>query len=119
PPTPRPLTALQVVTTYCLFAGAGLEMDKMACLLRFCRIKRIDQVFEFQLDRRRLAETPSQTSPGAELRAALKAQEPLPATISAMLEAPSKLGGVIAIRGCSALVKPENPEVLSAICEHP
>jgi hypothetical protein len=119
PPIPPLSTDLQVLPNHCIFAGAGLDMDKLACLFRTCRIKRIDQVFEFQLDRRRLAETPSQTSPGAELRAVLKDQEPLPATVMALLETPSKLGGVIAIRGCSALVKPETPEVLSAIREHP
>lgn len=119
PPVAPLSTDLKVLPNHCIFAGAGLEMDKLECLFRYCRIKRIDQVFEFQLDRRRLVELPSKTSPGEELREVLKELEPLPVTVADLLGTKSKLGGVLSMRWCSALVKPETPEALSALREHP
>ena len=36
-----------------------------------------------------------------------------------LLETKSRVGGVVGIRWCSALVKPENADVVQAIREHP
>jgi hypothetical protein len=74
---------------------------------------------EFQLDRKRLAQVSSETSPGEELRKVFKELEPLPSPVESLLGTKSKLGGMIHIRGCCALVKPEDAEVLSANCQHP
>jgi hypothetical protein len=119
PPVSQLPTDLKVLPNNSIYAGAGREMDLLVCLSRYCRIKRIDQVFEFQLEPRRLAQTPAKTSPGEELLAVLKDLEPLPDTVAALLGTKSKLGGVIGIRWCSALVKPQEPETLTAIREHP
>jgi hypothetical protein len=88
-------------------------------LFRHAIIKRIDQVFEFQLDRRRLSESSSSTSPGDELRTALRDLEPLPSTIASLLSIKSQLGGKIGIGLCSALVRTESAEMLEAIRKHP
>ncbi len=102
-----------------IFAGAGLDFKKLIPLFRFCKIKRIDQLFEFQVHPKRLQEMPSRTSAGGELRAALADLDPLPASLAGALQNESKLGGKVAIRYCSALVKLETPEVLTAIRQHP
>jgi len=119
PPVPQLPTDLKVLPNNSIYAGAGQELDRLICLFRYCRIKRISQVFEFQLEPRRLAQTPAKTSPGEELLAVLKDLGPLPNTVVALLGTKSKLGGTVDIRWCSALVKPKEPETLTAICEHP
>ena len=102
-----------------VFAGAGLAWETLVPLFRHGTIKRIDQVYEFRLDRKRLAESPSTRAPGEELREVLRELEPLPSTVADLLATKSKVGGKIGIRWCSALVKPESAEVLAAIREHP
>ena len=119
PPGRRLPTDLKVLPNNSIYAGAGQEMDRLVCLFRHCRIKRIDEVFEFQLEPRRLAQTPAGSSPGEELLAVLKGLGPLPGTVAALLGTKSKLGGTIGICRCSALVKPKEPETLTAIREHP
>jgi hypothetical protein len=119
-PPSRPLpTDLRVLSNHDVLAGAGLEMDRLACLFRYCRIKRIAPVFELQLEPRRLTHAPATESAGKRLLAVFKGLGPLPATVSVLLGTKSKMGGVIGIRWCSALVKPQKPETLSAIREHP
>ena len=54
-------------------------------LFRYGTIKRIDQVYEFQLDRKRLAESSSTRSPGEELRKVLRELEPLPPIVEDLL----------------------------------
>ncbi|MBV8315739.1 MAG: hypothetical protein JOZ53_12435 [Planctomycetaceae bacterium] len=88
-------------------------------LFRYGTIKRIDQVYEIRLDRKRMAESSSTSSPGEELREVLCELEPLPPTVEDLLATKSKVGGKIGIRWCSALVKPEGAEVLAAVREHP
>jgi hypothetical protein len=83
------------------------------------RYKRIDEVYEFRLDRKRLAGSHSTSSPGEELREVFRELEPLPAALVDLLATPSKVGGKLGIRWCSALVKPESAELLVAIREHP
>ena len=48
----------KVLPNLSVLAGADLPPDKLVPLFRHCKIKRIDRVFEFQLDKRQLAETP-------------------------------------------------------------
>src|SRR3954447_25824939 len=48
--------------------GAGLGWETLVPLFRHAAIRRIDQVYEFRLDRRRLAGSPSGRAPGEELR---------------------------------------------------
>jgi hypothetical protein len=102
-----------------VFAGAGLAWEKLVPLFRHGMIKRIDQVYEFGLDRKRLAGSPSTSSPAEELREIFRELEPLPKTVADLLATKSRVGGKLGIRWCSALVKPESAEVLAAIREHP
>jgi hypothetical protein len=119
PPAPELSDVFKALPNLSVFAGAGLPYDKLVPLFRYAVIKRIDQVFEFQLDRRRLAESSATTSPGDELRTVFNELEPLPQTVASVLGTKSQLGGELGIRACSALVRPENVEVLEAIRKHP
>ena len=62
-------------------SGAGLARETLVPLFRYGTIRRIDQVYEFRLDRKRLAESPSTRARGEELREVLRPLEPLPSTI--------------------------------------
>lgn len=119
PPRTEPsVTDFRVLPNLCIFAGSDLPPEKLVPLFRCCKIKRIDRVLEFQLNPRQLAETPSNgKAPGELLADVLKELEPLPATVANVLGAKSTTGEV-RIRGCSAIVKPESPEVLEAIRRH-
>lgn len=99
-----------------IFAGAGVDFDKLVPLFRFCKIIRIGQLIEFQVDPKRLKEIPPS---GDQLRAALAGLDPLPSSLVAALQTKSCLGGKIGVRYCSALVKPETPEAAAAIRQHP
>ncbi len=118
PPLPPLATEFQALPNLCIFAAGDLSPDILVPLFRYCKIKRIDRIIEFQLDKKQFAQTPSNVSGEHELRAALKALEPLPDTIDRFLDTKPLEVGEIRIRGCSALVKPENAEVLAAIREH-
>jgi hypothetical protein len=119
PPAPDLATIFKAQPDLSVFAGAGLGRETLVPLFRHATIKRIDQVYEFRLDRKRLAGSPSGRAPGEELREALRALEPLPSPVADLLGTKSQAGGKVGIRWCSALVKPESPEVLAAIREHP
>lgn len=119
PPRSELATMFQALPDLSVFAGAGLGWKTLVPLFRHARISRIDQVFEFRLDRKRLAGAPSGSAPGEELREALRELEPLPSSVEDLLSTPSKAGGKVGIRWCSALVKPETAEVLDAIRSHP
>ena len=121
PPLPMPdlATVFRVQPDLSVFAGAGRGRETLVPLFRHATIKRIDQVYEFQFDRKRLAGSPAGSEPGEELREALRELEPLPSSVADLLGTKSKVGGKVGIRWCSAVVKPENPEVLAAIREHP
>jgi hypothetical protein len=109
------LTEFRVLPNLCIFAGSDLPPEKLVPLFRCCTIKRIDRVLEFQLNPRQLAEAPSNgKAPGELLADVLKNLEPLPATVANVLGSKPRTGEV-RIRGCSAIVKPESPEVLEAI----
>jgi hypothetical protein len=118
-PPPDLATVLKAQPDLSVFAGAGRDWETLVPLFRHATIRRIDQLYEFRLDRKRLAGSPSGCAPGEELRLALRALEPLPSSIADLLGTKSKVGGKLGIRWCSALVKPESPEALAAIREHP
>jgi hypothetical protein len=119
PPTPELATVFQAQADLTVFAGAGLGWEKLVPLFRYGTIRRIDQVFEFRLDRKRIAAAPATSAPGEELREVLRELEPLPSTVADLLATKPKVGGKVGIRWCSALIKPESPEALAAIREHP
>jgi hypothetical protein len=119
PPPYELSTDLKVLPSNTIFAGAGLEMDRLVTLFRCCKVNRIDQVYEFQIDRQRLAEMPAQGAPVAHLRRVLQDAGPLPPTVEDMLGLVPRAGGRVGIRWCSALVQPESAEVLDAIRQHP
>ncbi|SIN87308.1 hypothetical protein SAMN05444166_1377 [Singulisphaera sp. GP187] len=112
-------TELKVQSDLSVFAGAGLPWETLLPLFRYSTIKRIDQVYEFRLDRKRIAESSSTSQPGEELREALRESAPLPSTVADLLTTKSKAGGKIGIRWCSALLKPDSAETLAAIHGHP
>ena len=118
-PAPELAEVFKVQPDLSVFAGAGLAWETLVPLFRHGTIKRIDQVYEFRLDRKRLAVSPSAGDPGEELRGVFRELEPLPPAVADLLATKSKLGGKVGIRWCSALVKPESAEVLAAIREHP
>ena len=120
PPQPAPLpTDLKVQPDLSVFAGSGLPWESLVTLFRYCRVKRIDKVFEFQFEPKRLKEVADRNAAVEELRAALAPAGELPQTVEALFaDKPAARGG-IHYRACSALLKPENAEVLNAIREHP
>ena len=118
-PAPDLAQTFQVLPDLSVFAGAGRPYGELVPLFRHGVVRRIDHVFEFRLDRRRLSQAPTTESPGKELRQALHELEPLPPTVSALLATGSRLGGEVGIRWCSALVHPESSDVLEAIRSHP
>ena len=118
PPLPPLATEFNALPNLCVFAGADLPPDTLVPLFRYCKIRRIDRVLEFQLDKKQLTETPSKSPDQHELATALQALKPLPATIESFLNTNPMASGEIRIRGCSAIVKPENQEVLEAIRAH-
>ncbi len=119
PAAPELATVFKAQPDLSVFAGAGLAWEKLVPLFQHATIRRIDQVYEFRFDRKRLAGSPVGSEPGEELREALRSLEPLPSSIADLLATRSKVGGKVGIRWCSALVKPASPEVLAAIREHP
>jgi len=82
---------------------------------RHCKIKRIDRIFEFQLDKKQLTETLQKTS-GEKLREMLEEAGPLPATIDHLLRS-KPLSGEVRVRGCSAIVQPDGKTQLPANVE--
>ena len=118
PELPAPAVDFKVLPNLCVLAGADLPPDKLVPLFRHCKIKRIDRVFEFQLDKRQLTETTLQEPLVRNLREVLEESGPLPATADSLLRHRPLGGGEIRIRGCSAIVQPESAEVLDAIRQH-
>jgi hypothetical protein len=116
PEAPRLAAELKADSNLAIYAGAGVELATLATLCRFCKIKRIDQLIEFQVDPKRLKELPAADT---ELRDALAKLDPMPSSLSAALQTESPLGGKIGVRYCSALVKPATDEAVAAIRQHP
>jgi hypothetical protein len=118
PELPAPVVDLKVLPNLCVLAGADLPPNKLVPLFCYCRIRRIDRVIEFQLDKRQLTEATSQGPLHRRLREVLEGSGPLPATVESLLRHRPSAGGEIRIRACSALVLPESAEVLDAIRRH-
>ncbi|WP_406700100.1 hypothetical protein V5E97_14790 [Singulisphaera sp. Ch08] len=118
-PTPELATELRVQSDLSVFAGAGLAWEQLVTLFRYSTIKRIDQVFEFRLDRKRIASSSASSQPGKELRDVFPDVVALPSTVADLLGTKPRAGGKLGIRWCSALIKPENAETLAAIHDHP
>jgi hypothetical protein len=118
PELPAPVVDFKVLPNLCVLAGADLPPEKLLPLFRHCKTKRIDRVFEFQLDNRRLTETTFEESSVGNLRKVLEESGPLPATADRLLGHKPRGGGEIRIRACSAIVQPESAEVLDAIRRH-
>ncbi len=115
---PPEILEFKALPNLCVFAGADLPAEKLITLFRYSRIRRIDRVFEFQLDKKAMNEMPSGTSAGEELKKALQDLEPLPQTIKNLLEDKSETGGILHISSCSAVVKSEDPAMLDVIRKH-
>jgi hypothetical protein len=118
PESPAPAVDFKVLPNLCVLAGADLPPEKLVPLFRHCKIKRIDRVFEFQLDKKQLTETAAQPPLVRNPREVLEESGPLPATVESLLMHKPLGGGEIRIRGCSAIVEPESAEVLDAIRQH-
>ena len=102
PPVPKLAATFKVQPDLSVFAGAGLPYQKLLPFFRYGIVKRIDQVYEFKLDRRRFTQVPSTASPTEELRKALEELEPLPGPVAKLLEAEPKRGGEVGVKYCSA-----------------
>ena len=63
PPAPKLATTFKVQPDLSVFAGAGLPYQKILPFFRYGIVKRIDQVYEFKLDRRRFTQVPSRPRP--------------------------------------------------------
>ena len=112
------ITEFRVLPDLSIVAGADMPPEKIVPLFRYCRITRIDRVLEFRLARRQFAEMPSKTSDEHELRKVLRELEPHPATVESFLSMHPPSTGRLQVRFCSAVVKPENADVLAAIRDH-
>ncbi|KHE93461.1 MAG: hypothetical protein K8F52_15130 [Candidatus Scalindua rubra] len=121
PPPPPACTEFKALSNLSVLAGCDLPARTLVPLFRYGKIVRIDRVFEFRFDKKIMQEVPSETSAGKELLKALQQLEPLPSTIRAFLgdKRPSEAGGVLRVGYCSAIVIPENPEMLHVIRQHP
>ncbi len=120
---PKPLALVrdfQVQPDRTILAGADWEPEKLLPLFRYCQVNRIDRVLEFQLNKKQMVTLPSETSAAQELREVLKELKPWPSPVENFLDGGPKLKtGVVRIGGCSAIVRPENAEVLESIKAHP
>src|SRR5262249_10813784 len=110
-PFPPLSEELEVKPAGAVRAGAGQSPDVLVPLFRYCTFKRLRDVLEFQVERKRLAEAPADTAPGEGLRRALRGARPLPDKVEQLLGTESRQGGLVGVRWCSALVQPENKEV--------
>lgn len=116
PEAPFLATELKADSNLAIYAGAGVEVATLSTLCRFCKIKRIDQFIEFQVDPKRLKEFPDANT---ELRATFAKLDRMPPWLSAVLQTKTSLGGRLGVRYCSALVKPATTEAAAAIRQHP
>ena len=68
PPVSKLPMDLKVLPNNSVFAGAGQEMDGLACLFRYCRIKRIGEVIEHPVGAATFGPGAGQGFSGEELR---------------------------------------------------
>ncbi len=118
PPPAAQHRELEVTANRLVRAGIDLTPEQLVPLFRYCRIRRVGEVCEFQLDAKQMSELPSESSAGAELRAVLEPAGPLPQRVADLLAGARSVDGGMEVRLCRAIVKPENAEVLAAIRKH-
>ena len=120
-----PLPAEELATVFktqadlSVFAGAGLAWKKLVPLFRYCTIQRIDQVYQFRLDRKRMAQSSSTSAPGEELREVFRRLSPCRRPSRICWPRNLRWAARSASAGAAPLIKPESPEALAAIREHP
>jgi hypothetical protein len=118
-PLPTLSEELEVKPDGTVRAGAGLGPDTLVPLFGYCAFRRMAEVLEFQIERKRLAEAPADAAPGEQLRRVLERAGPLPDKVAKLLGTEPMQGGKVGVRWCSALIEPENAEVMAAIRKHP
>ena len=118
PPKPPPILDFKALPNRTILAGSDRPIDGLVPLFRFLKISRIDRVFEFEVDRKRLKEAPSRGPGLDELRTVLGDLAPLPDAIDRLLGITPSTGGHVSVRLCSALITARDPDVLTAIQEH-
>jgi hypothetical protein len=118
PPAAALPADLHVLSNLSVLAGAGRPVEELAVLVRHCKVKHLDQVFEYQLDRRRFREASAKASPAKELGKLFHGLE-LPDTVADLLQTRSAMTGTVKYRQCSALIQPSSEEVRDAIRKHP
>jgi hypothetical protein len=109
---------LHVLSNLSVLAGAGRPVEELAVLVRHCKVKRFDQVFEYQLDRKRFRDASANAAPAKELGELFRGLE-LPDTVADLLQTRSAMTGTVKYRQCSALIQPSSEEVRDAIRKHP
>jgi hypothetical protein len=108
PQKPARTVEFRALPNLCVFAGTDVSSEKLITLFHYTRIKRIDRIFEFQLDKKAMSEMPSRTSAGKELKK----------TLQDLLGNRAETGGTLHITSCSALVIPEDPAMIEVIRKH-
>jgi hypothetical protein len=68
PQKPARTVEFRALPNLCVFAGIDVSSEKLITLFHYTRIKKIDRIFEFQLDKKAMSEMPSRTSTGKELK---------------------------------------------------
>ena len=115
-PTLPLTTTLEVDDSGHVLAGAGLPIGTLA---RLCRLTKIRDVLEFQIEKKRLAELPVSESLRDELRHLLGSAGSLPSQVDKLLGGASPQGGHMQFAFCRGLVIPESKQVAQAIRQHP
>ncbi len=112
---------LRVLSDFTVYAGSNLPPENLIPLFKFCEVKKIDRVFEFRISKKALKNAPSKTSPLEELHRAFPGDEDIPQPVRSFFEIEDqpKPQGALHIRYCSAIVVPDNPELLGHIRAHP
>lgn len=111
----------RVLSDFTVYAGSNLPPEILIPLFKFCEVKKIDRVFEFRLSKKALKNAPSKTSPLEELRRAFPDEDALPQPVRSFfeIEGQPQPQGTLHMRYCSAIVIPDNLELLGHIRAHP
>ena len=121
PSPPEQNKEFKVLPNLNIKAGVDIPIENLATLFRYCKITKIAPVCEFQLDKKTMKEVPTKTSAVEELQETLLDLDPLPPEVNAFFETQQQhpVGGVLRMRYCSAIVRPDNPELIPVIRSHP
>ena len=119
PPRPPVVMEFKVVSDFTVLAGADLPVATLIPIFRYCRLKGMDNVLTFKLDKQSMRDLPSSTTAEQELLGALRPCEPLPLTVTQFLGGDPATGGVMHFKYCRGLVRVKDPAVLAALRSHP